>query len=273
MANQTETLINFDRTVAFRNGLFVSNMCTASNLLELISLIRPRKTGLELIRLGSTSDGGYLLPNDLRSIDCNFSPGVADSISFETDLYNKFGIRSHLIDPTININLEVDDSIITYEQYYLDSYSSHNCITLENWIQSTSRLTPYADFILQMDIEGSEYHVLAQLPIETLCRFRILIIEFHEVWAWANESFFRIVKSVLHKLCQYFVPAHLHPNNACGALDIGGVIMPQALELTFIRRDRCTDLSFEYVCLPHKLDYSNDPTKLPLVLPTYWGFP
>ena len=43
----------------------------------------PVKTEHELIRIGGSKDGGYLVPNDLSGIQACFSPGVSDLADFK----------------------------------------------------------------------------------------------------------------------------------------------------------------------------------------------
>ena len=54
-----------------------------NELKELIKALRPVKTKFDLIRIGGANDGGYLIPDDLEGIAACFSPGVADTASFE----------------------------------------------------------------------------------------------------------------------------------------------------------------------------------------------
>ena len=59
--------------------------------------------GYQLVRIGSNSDGGYLIPDTLDQIEFCFSPGVGETSSFEDHL-KKFNIKSFLADGTINYN-------------------------------------------------------------------------------------------------------------------------------------------------------------------------
>ena len=43
-----------------------------------------------------------------------------------------------------------------------------------------------------MDIEGSEYPVILDTPSDTLNKFRIMIIEFHDLDLIFNSQFFEI---------------------------------------------------------------------------------
>ena len=61
----------------------------------------PVKTEHQLIRIGGSKDGGYLVPNDLSEIKACFSPGVSNLADFEEDLLKMFGIDSHLCDYSV----------------------------------------------------------------------------------------------------------------------------------------------------------------------------
>jgi len=69
-----------------RSGVLVESCTKQDDLKNLINRIRPIKTGIDLLRVGGTADGGYLLPDDLAGISACFSPGVSDVAHFETEL-------------------------------------------------------------------------------------------------------------------------------------------------------------------------------------------
>ena len=82
-----------------------------------------------------------------------------------------------------------------------------------------------------MDIEASEWPVLANTSIETLKKFRQLIIEFHEL---DREDRHAEYVSVMHRLLRDggFQVVHLHGNNCCGAYEKEGFKIPRVIELT-----------------------------------------
>ena len=57
----------------------------------------PKKIDIELIRLGEDNDGGYLVPNDLKGINKNYSAGVGFLTKFEKQLEENFNISSNLL--------------------------------------------------------------------------------------------------------------------------------------------------------------------------------
>ena len=86
----------------YQNGVYVENATPAQRLQQLAQAIRPVKTHLPLIRVGSAHDGGYLVPDDFKGISACFSPGVEVNSSFELDLFQRTGIGSHLADYSVD---------------------------------------------------------------------------------------------------------------------------------------------------------------------------
>ena len=65
---------------------FPTKKTKPEKLKDLINILKPVATNKNLIRFGSSTDGGYLIPDDPDDISACFSPGVADCVSFETRL-------------------------------------------------------------------------------------------------------------------------------------------------------------------------------------------
>ena len=56
------------------------------------------------------------------------------------------------------------------------------------------------DLILQIDIEGDEYDVLSSIDLNTLRKFRIILIEFHNLHYIFDEFFFQKIFKVFKLL-------------------------------------------------------------------------
>lgn len=247
----------------FGYGILSYKQIPINNLRLFLTKLRPIKTDYELIRIGSENDGGYLLPNDLNNIKYCFSPGVSTNSSFEETLYQTYGIKSFLCDFSVDsppINCEGFDFL----KKYLNSYSDDQNMTLTQWIENSGNLD--GDLILQMDIEGFEYDVLAHTSIEVLKKFRILVIEFHELDKLHTNIGYKMITSVFNKLLDEFYIVHYHPNNYSNAQDYAGIRIFPLGEFTFIRKDRVSN-TFGYESLPNILDMVNVPGKKAKSLP------
>lgn len=253
-----------------KNGIYAESVVDRNVFLKLLKRLYPIKIEMDLIRIGGDNDGGYLLPNDLTGISACFSPGVADNSSFELDLFNKTGIESHLADYSVTGPPEGYHPK-SFLKKYLGPINDETYITLDSWIKSKEDKDKL-DYILQMDIEGGEYLTLLTTNVENLKKFRIIVLEMHNVYAWGQKNFFNIVNGLFDKILQHFYIVHNHPNNNDGLLNVNEVEVPRTIELTLIRKDRTAFKGFRSD-FPHNLDRPNVSGIADLFLPQTWYEP
>ncbi len=238
-------------------------------------MVWPIPIGNNFVRLGADYDGGYVIPNDLNGIKACFSPGVGNISKFEEDLA-LLGIPSYMADGSIN-QLPIQNSEFHFTKKFLSDRSTKTEIRLNDWVSNVVG-DETGDFILQMDIEGGEYAVIYDTPVEILKKFRILAIEFHKLDLLASSGGFELIRFTFSKLLKIFSVVHIHPNNYRKPISIGGFLIPPIMEFTFLRNDRIghikkkVDKDFK-LSFPHYLDTPNKPTKLNYTLPECWYNP
>lgn len=233
-------------------------------LAALLALLKPMSTGHSLIRIGGEADGGYLVPDDLESICQCFSPGVDIKSDFELDCANR-GMEVFMADASVDGPAR-EHSKFHFEKQHVGGYPREGTMDFTDWVNRCA--APTGDLMLQMDIEGHEYEVLAGLPIGLLSRFRIVIVEFHHLSRLFERSFFDLVMPVFEKLASTHVCAHIHPNNFLGVCRNHGIAIPELMEFTFLRRDRAHTIT-PALSFPNPLDRDCCPQKS-LVLPGCW---
>ncbi len=242
------------------------------DLIFLVARFKENYKSLNLIRIGSMSDGGYLVPNMLGNIKYCFSAGIGNICSFEKELSKKYQIKSFMSDGSIN-ELPEDDENFFFQKKFISSITKNEYITLSDWMLNSIGKDKEVndDKILQMDIEGSEYEVLTYESAETLGLFSIIIIEFHELQNLANRNFLKMLSGNLEKIYKYFSICHVHPNNYCGVYKIGEIEVPGAIEVTFVRNDliKKENLLSEIV-LPHQLDCKTVKNIKDIKMPKIW---
>ena len=239
-----------------------------------LELLRPKPCPFELIRIGGSGDGAYLVPDDLDGIDACFSPGVNNYKNFEDTLGNEYGIKCHMCDFSSDLSLFMTpliEGIQTFKKKWLDIDGGDNSISLAEWIDEQSP-DPSKDLMLQIDIEGAEYRNLLAADESTVNRFRIIVIEFHGFRAFRkSELLSKEIEPLLNKLCQTHLCVHAHPNNCCGDIidPESGLNIPDVIEVTYLRKDRFSGNEAEYIQpqLPHPQDIawnvrSNPPIHL-----------
>ena len=123
---------------------------------------------------------------------------------------------------------------------------------------------PEEELVLQMDIEGAEYEVLLAAAPDTLRRFRVVVVELHDLRSVMSRTGLILFKTLMKKLKVTHEIVHAHPNNCCRGVKEENQEWPDVLELTFLNRNRFSS-TFGPADLPHPLDRDNTP-QTPIVL-------
>lgn len=253
------------KTFLHRKNYFISRATESGALANFLRSVRPLETNHDLIRIGGETDGGYLVPNDLEGIEACFSPGVSRCADFELDLARR-GVHCFLADYSVDAP-PVSHSLIHFEKTFLGQIDDSRHTTLESWV---AREAPgRREFILQMDIEGGEYPVIVDTSSETLRKFRILVIEFHEMESLYDKYGFNLINLTFKKILKDFEVVHIHPNNYRKPVVYGKYEIPPYMEFTFLRKDRITRRN-PAMTFPHPLDRNNVPGNDAFTLPTCW---
>jgi len=246
-------------------GISVSRCVDIQFVRRLIERLHPVTTDKELIRIGGEGDGGYLVPDDLDGVVACFSPGVGAVASFEAALVAR-GTPCYLADAFV-AGPPIPDTLIHFDKKFLGVVNDDTTITLDAWVKTCA--PPDGDLILQMDIEGAEWHVFLNVSDAVLKRFRIIVVELHSLNRLIDKIGFNLMFAVLDRLLRQFHVVHNHPNNVTRPLNARGLTIPRCLEVTFLRRDRAQPKGYAKR-FPHPLDRKNVPDRPDLVLPAEW---
>ena len=247
-------------------GYNISKVTSKNDLRSFFEAIHPVAINVELIRIGGKGDGGYLVPNDLEEIKACFSPGVSSISKFEEHLA-EMNIKSFMLDYSVD-KPAVDNDLFIFEKKFLGNKNNEKFIRLEEWVNTNSSATE-SNLILQMDIEGAEFTVFLDTPSSTLKKFRIMVVEFHNMHKLFNKESFQFVKQVFDKILMDFSVVHIHPNNDNPMISMGKFDVPPVIEFTFYRKDLVHHVDHK-LTFPHPLDSPNIKNKPNIVLPKCW---
>jgi hypothetical protein len=219
--------------------------------IEILALLEPIPTSLTLAkRFGSTNDGGYVLINDFSKKDFLLSMGVGNDVSFEKSISEHVG-EMHLYDDSINA---LPENLLN-STFYRERVGDIGFVTISDAVQRAKNSN---DFILKMDIEGSEWDAIQAESSEILKLFRQIIVEFHWFGDFNDNDYLSKTLGVLNKLAQTHFIMNAHPNNNGELLYIDGVIFPQVIEVTYLRRNDY-EIIFSHVSYKKDLFEFNSP--------------
>ena len=220
---------------------------------DLVNHLTPIILGVdELKRYGSIADGGYVVPvNAINNSKFLISGGIETNNEFEIELAN-LGMTGIQIDNSIDSPPE-DHKNLSFKRATLGGKDG---ILIDDLLKSFDSTT---QGVLKLDIEGSEYETLSE--VESFQRFTTIILELHNLHKIVDDNFWDIFKSILDKLAQNHSVVFLAPNNCCGFSIIGGVPIPNVVEVTWARNDLIGGKKFSKIAALHpeqmKTNYEN----------------
>jgi hypothetical protein len=254
-----------NKNIVFAKNRFATKVTKPLALEDFLRKLHPVSCEKELVRMGPEGDGGYLVPDDLEGIQACFSPGVSSISGFEKKCA-ELGMQVFLADKSVDSAAEEHERF-HFTKKFIGVISDDDFMTLDSWVND-SMPDKDAELLLQIDIEGYEYEVFLATPSDLLRRFRIIVVEFHQLDSFWSRPFFSLASRAFEKILQTHTCLHIHPNNSCGSVKKDGNEIPHAMEFTFLRNDRVTKTGY-VKSFPNPLDYKNVPGS-DIVLPECW---
>lgn len=187
--------------------------------------------GYNKIRIGSKTDGGYILLNDLKNIKIAYCFGIGSEISFEKELAEK-NIDIFMYDHTIN-NLPFENSKFHWKKIGLcgKNIGENNMSTLSELIKENGH-SKEENMILKLDIESYEWEVLENLPINIFKQFKYIAGEFH-----LNEKDELQYYNIFKKIQETHQIFHIHCNNCGEIINLNNFKICNLLEISFIQKE------------------------------------
>ena len=198
-------------------------------------LLRPYAIDPPLLRVGGDGDGGYVMA-DLFNASRAISIGVGPDVSWDADIARR-GIAVAMFDPTV----EAPPTAVpgsTFHRIGLGTPEQAHATGLD--LAPFERIAELADAVgeealLKIDIEGAEWEALA--AVADVSRFPQIALELHDLNRLRDEELGRNVLAVLEMLHRTHLPIHLHGNNEEPAVRFDRLWLPDALEVSYLRRD------------------------------------
>jgi len=170
-------------------------------------------------------------------------------------------VPCEMVDGSVH-NAPSPHPLANFKKLWLSSSSGEGRISLNDWVAIEAN--PFEDLVLQMDIEGAEYEALLAASAETINRFRVIVLELHDLRSVMSRMGLTLFMTTIERLKTTHEIVHAHPNNCCAGVNVGGLEWPEVLEITLLRRDRFSQ-NLGLAELPHPLDMDNTSNR-PMIL-------
>lgn len=221
----TKRQVDHERSISVENHLY-----------DLLGLISPWPSKSNLVRIGSSGDGGYVLNEEDRDHTTHlFSGGIENNNDFEIELA-ELGVSG----------LQVDNSIDEAPRKHQHLSFKKATVGIESGDFSVKSFLASQNerrLLIKLDVEGAEWSSLDELSISELGSVICLVAEFHFLGKLNQSDFLERVMRVFSKIrAAGLYPCFISPNNVTGVDIHGGVAMPRNLEITFTKKE---NINFE----------------------------
>jgi hypothetical protein len=233
---------------------------------SLVKLLKPQFPPADLVRIGGARDGGYLVPSDIDNYDLLISPGVGETYEFDRYFFSR-GIDAVLVDASVDLPAEPH---MVHLKKFVAGYSSEadHLVSLADLLEQHG--AGRSRIVLQMDIEGAEYEVLAATPDSVLGRFGVIAMEAHHLGGLCYRGMLPIIETAFRRLLKNHFVAHIHVNNSGRVIPYGDIEVPDTLELTFVHRALYRATRNAGFASPHPLDVPSVATLPDAPVPRCW---
>jgi hypothetical protein len=223
----------------FQESTSVKNLAKVELI---INYIAPFKYLGSLKRIGGNSDGSYVIPSELINDKTYLiSGGIADN--------NKFEMYSASQGVT---GLQIDNSIIAPPKFHKNMRFISSTLSGKDDSQNTSLKTlikkapKSKKLFLKLDIEGGEIEALGATPVSILKRIDCLVIEIHNLSSITEKGC--KIPILLQNLSRSGLkPIYLQSNNACLSYTLGGILIPDNVEVTYVKTHQTVKPDINYI--------------------------
>lgn len=238
-----------------------------SNALSLREYLRPWKANYpNLVRVGNSGDGGYVMATNWENVSGAISIGIGSEDSWDRCVAQA-GVPVWQFDHTI-LSSPTRHSLVQWSPIGVGPGSggeNQSLRSLDELIQMTGITGDR--LILKMDVEGAEWTALAGQDLQC---FEQILVELHGLDLQVRPRKWPQTANALSTLTRSHVVVHVHANNCCGIANVAGVVIPRVLEVTLIRRDLLQEIAPERSVGPTSLDFPNVPNRREVWYPSFW---
>lgn len=209
----------------------------------------------DLIRLGSSNDGGYVVNKlSLDDSEVLYTYGVSNDYNFELDYIKQYPDKKvRMFDHTVDYPPEVYSNVhFKKEPLKINEDDTENSFLkhLIDFNDTKKRV------FLKIDVEGYEYDFFLALSknLNLLKNVTGMVIEFHDL---SSVTKYVLFQKIINKLSKFFTVTHIHGNNHSSRHNIDGALYPITIELSFCKNELAKE--FDTVSMEYPIEGLDSP--------------
>ncbi|MEO8682296.1 MAG: FkbM family methyltransferase [Vicinamibacterales bacterium] len=205
---------------------------------EIISLLAPMDVdGAAFVRVGQDHDGGYVMLDVLGpdTVDAAYGFGISHDTAWDEAIAGR-GIDVYMFDHTIASLPTGLPRCRAFAIGVTGHVKGPSLRTLRQLLDEHGHAASRR-LIMKMDVEGCEWDVFDEAASDVIDQFSQIVVEYHRLTAAVHDpAMMASVRRVLAKLNRTHQCIHVHANGARLPLWIGPLVLPDILEVTYVRR-------------------------------------
>lgn len=185
-------------------------------------------------RIGSKRDGGYIMVEPFSRRKIAYSIGICDNVDWDSGMVDKeydVFMYDHTID-ALPLKLK---GFHWFKTGICGGVQTKDCKTLDVMLNENGH-SQKDGMVLKMDVEGCEWDVLDSISKDVLLQFDQIILEIHFLLTSKDRE--KILRSLDKLSCTHDV-VHIHANNTCRVEYMDSYVMPDVLEVTYLKKGYC----------------------------------
>lgn len=225
------TLNRFNSLISPKEFGLQKSVELQSVIKQLIKILSVVKSKEKLVRVGGTGDGSYVIPiNLLNDGTYLVSGGIDKNNRFEIQLAKK-GVTGVQVDNSIN-SPPILHQNLNFIKATLGDKEGLNKVTLRSLLKDV----PLSKRILiKLDIEGSETSALiGGLSLSDMKKVSCIVLELHNLCSIHEDILLLKLLNKIHTAG--FKCIYLQANNGVMNYILGGYLLPENLEVTFVKK-------------------------------------
>jgi hypothetical protein len=232
----------------------ITTIKNTSKIQAILNYLAPNQYLGKIKRVGGKADGSYVVPIEILGKNTYLlSGGIENNNKFEIYAASR-GTTGIQIDNSIT-NPPQTHTNLKFINATLGDIDKSGHVSLETLMNKVPR---NKKILIKIDIEGGEIEALGSLSTKNLKRIDCLVMELHNLGSITskNDKIYNLLNQ-LHNanLRSIFIQA----NNACLTYTLSGTLIPDNIEITYVKKYKTSKPSIAYIDSIKKLTTKNKP--------------